>query len=712
MRLDYQTYMKQKYFLRLLLFFITIGGYAQEHFDDSYFLDARMFVDTMEYSWSRNTMVRNEQKSLAFAYDQENEVAEIYLMFDEESPVTGISLVPSGDFNQVDSLIMFRDYARLKVQFNNLTTSDFLRFTFRVKLDTLEELVELPLLPYTNTYVELYPNTDELYIGEEKVFELTSNNVDNIIPNNRWSEGLPINYRITRDGGRLLLHLLPNKLGNQYVDVPFKVRKPNLKRGKLIYEISPLYQSFNIKSGRLVFLKFDQQEVTPKDDKTEPIEVQIDNNRFLRLDKTYRIENQEESGGALVAELYTKARLNNDKVLCLLRPYAFHRKSEGYLYIKDGDNAQFVSNVDITPKTNIQSIYIQREGKDWQKSNVVHPGETVNIKLEGEGLHKASFSFPGANNLDYDSLIKNENISLFRIKVPLTINTNTIEIFNHNESTGSSLRVQEYSRPRDLDFINLDFGNRQVTVSNVDKPIYYEETLTDLVFDFQRSKIDDGDLYGKQYLQIKVKISNKKGNLIELYQFDEVVVCPNEASPRFVNYESKDCRGDDINLNNFISKKTSELEEWSRIELEISHLKSKYGGAGKSKKILIHLKRDYNFDIDVSFPAGLLILKSGSENFANFGGPSFAMIAQMSFYQPGRIAKYRPYKIGAGFIAIDAFNFTPDNDSRDVGLVVIGSLYPTSSDNKLTFPLYAGFGYLMVEQKMFFLIGPGIRVRL
>ena len=87
------------------------------------------------------------------------------------------------------------------------------------------------------------------------------------------------------------------------------------------------------------------------------------------------------------------------------------------------------------------------------------------------------------------------------------------------------------------------------------------------------------------------------------------------------------------------------------------------------------------------------------------------MIAQMSFYQPGRIAKYRPYKLGAGFIAIDAFNFTESN-SRDVGLVVIGSLYPTSSDNKLTFPLYAGFGYLLSEQKPFFLIGPGIRVRL
>lgn len=675
-------------------------------------LNVKVFIDTMEYSWTEHTLAKNQKKMLAFAYNEENEVAETYLFFDGASGITDISLVPSADFYLVDSMLTFQDYARFKVRFNDLTGTEFLKFTLQVKRDSLVELVELPLFPYTHTYVELYPGTEELYIGEEKVFELTTNNEQNIQVDNRWSEGLPINYRLTREGSGLFLHLLPNTLGDQSVEVPFGLKKPQMVAGRPRYDLPPLVHEFKIRSGRLAFLQFDAQEVTPKEDKKEAIEIQLDNNRQLRLGKTYRIEDQEEAGGALIAELYTKARLNNDRMLCLLRPYAFHRKAEGYLYIKDGDNAQFVTNLDITPKTTIHTISIQREGKDWQNSTKVFPGETVNIRLEGEGLHKASFSFPGASNLEFDSLIKNENISLFRIKVPLTINTNNIEIFNHNKSTGKSLNVDEYQKPRAFDFVNLDFGDRQIPLSDIDKPIYYENTLTDLVFDFNRQKIDEGkDLHGKQYLTIKVKISNKKGNLIELYQFDEVVICPGETSPRFVHYDDKYCRGEDINLNNYITKKTSELEEWSRIELEVSHDKTKYGGDGRVKKVQIHLKRDYNFDIDVSFPAGLLILKSGSENFANFGGPSFAMIAQMSFYQPGRIAKYRPYKIGAGFIAIDAFNFSENNDSRDVGLVVIGSLYPTSSDNKLTFPLYAGFGYLMVEKKPFFLIGPGIRVR-
>lgn len=705
-----------KKLLSASLLIVTIACqplFAQNVFPGKYFNDARLLVDTLEYSYQRNAIYKQGKEQLAFAYNDEEEVAEVYLTFDDQAPEQ-IRLIPSGDFFQIDSLLIFDSYARFKVKFNGLTNSEFVKFTFDVQMDsTNQEIVELPLFPYTQTYVELYPSNEEVFIGEEKVFELTTNNVENIVIDNRWTEGLPINYRITREGGNLLLHILPNALGEQILNVPIRLKKPYMLHGDLHYELRPIQYQFSIKSGRLVFLQFDRQEVTPGDDKTEPIEVQLDNNRFLRLNKTYRIENQEESGGPLIAELYTKARLNNDKILCLLRPYAFHRKSEGYLYIKDGDVPRFVTNVDITPKTRIENIYIQRDGKDWQKTNAVHPGETVNIRLEGEGLHKANFSFPGASNLEYDSLIKNEHISLFRIKVPLSINANNIEIFNHNESTGKSLRVTEYQKPREFDFIKLDFGDRAMRLSDIDKPIYYEHTLTDLVFDFDRSQIDAGsDLYGPQYITIKVKISNKKGNLIELYQFDQLVICPNEASPRFVNYNTKNCLPEDINLNNYISKKTSELDEWSRIELEISHLKDKYKGEGRSKKVRIHLKREYNFDIDVSFPAGLLILKSGTDKFANFGGPSFAMIAQMSFYQPGKIAKYQPWKIGAGFIAIDAFNFSDNNNSRDVGLVVIGSLYPTSSDNRLTFPLYAGFGYLMSEQKPFFLVGPGIRVRL
>ena len=62
--------------------------------------------------------------------------------------------------------------------------------------------------------------------------------------------------------------------------------------------------------------------------------------------------------------------------------------------------------------------------------------------------------------------------------------------------------------------------------------------------------------------------------------------------------------------------------------------------------------------------------------FGSLSGISMAMVAQLSFYQPNKIAKYRPYKIGAGFLAFNAFNFSNDNTSRDVGIVCTGQLLP------------------------------------
>ncbi|MEM6641981.1 MAG: hypothetical protein AAF616_03295 [Bacteroidota bacterium] len=684
---------------------------GQVSFDQSIFLNAEISTDTSSFTWSRDATNTKSGKRLPFRFTNDVEFSEVSLSWDSKADLKQISLINSADFNITDSVLIFENNASFKVRFTDLSNSRFLKFLIKVITAQDTSVVELPLQPFTDTYVELYPDTNELFIGEEKVIELTTNQSSNLIVDNRWTEGLPINYRITRRQSRLFLHLLPSELGKQELSIDFTLKQPQIFDGQLRYTLDPLNMVFEVNTIRLAFLQFDRREVTPKDDKKDAIEIQLDNHPLLRLDKTYRIEAQEERGGALVAELFTKTRLSNNRVLCLLRPYAFHRRPEGYLYIKDGDQPLFVTNLDITPKTSISTISIQRQGEDWIKSNKVYPGEVIGLKLEGQGLHKAVFSFPGANDLHYDSLLQNENISFYQLKIPENVSAKRIEIVNHGKITGKVLQVAEHQKPRPFDFIQLDMGTEKYLLDNIEKPIYFEGTLTDLVFNFNRNKVDQGQLYGKQYLTIKIKISNKKGNLIELYQFDNVVICPGARSARFAYYNSKNCRTEDINLNNFISKKTSDLEEWSRIELIVSHQRDKYGGEGSSKKMLIHLKRDYNFDIDVSFPAGLLILKASEDNFTNFGGVSLAMIAQMSFYQPGKIAKKRPYKVGAGFIAIDAFNFSENASNRDVGLVVIGSLYPTSSDNKLTFPLYIGGGYLLSEKKPFFLIGPGIRVR-
>ena len=123
-----------------------------------------------------------------------------------------------------------------------------------------------------------------------------------------------------------------------------------------------------------------------------------------------------------------------------------------------------------------------------------------------------------------------------------------------------------------------------------------------------------------------------------------------------------------------------------------------------------------SFDIEASFPAGLITIEQpevGAEDqrLGQLTGISVAMIGQFTFYHPEKINVQRPYKVGAGFIAINTFNFSNEAENRDIGLVIIGSLYPTTKDVKLTFPLYFGVGYKLKAQKWFGLIGPGIRIR-
>jgi hypothetical protein len=166
-----------------------------------------------------------------------------------------------------------------------------------------------------------------------------------------------------------------------------------------------------------------------------------------------------------------------------------------------------------------------------------------------------------------------------------------------------------------------------------------------------------------------------------------------------------------VSINDVISNKTHTLDNWSKIELIIKHRKDFYGGKGYTERVEIIKEKLVTFDVDLSIPGGLLIKKVGVDGFPGLSGISLSMLAQFSFYQKGEIQRLRPYKIGAGFLAKNAFNFNPDAE-RDLGIVILGSVYPTRKERRFSFPLYAGFGYFLNEDKFFYLIGPGIRINL
>lgn len=674
--------------------------------------------DSAMYSSALQTIIKNGEKKTYFYYKTDQDVFEVRVF--PRNHTENIELVPSRDFELVDSLVNLTNYLRFKIKFANITESDLLRFTFRISADTVINYEEFQLQPLTNTKLWLNPTDDNLFIGEEKIYEVFSNNIGNINFSNEWSISEDIDYRYTKNNDNLYLHIIPKRVGNIRFSSELQCYKPSLSPDrKLEYKLPPLQYDFSVKSSRLQFLSLDKSELTfSEETRLNGIEVQLENSRLLEMQKTYRLEAQEEPGGALIAEIFTRRRLANNRVLCIIRPYNFHRNSEGYLYIKNGDTPQFITNVNITPATQIEKISILQEGSEWKETRTVHPGEIIDIKLEGKGLHKAKFHFEDLIDLTNDTLIKSEKEQVFKLKVPVDITKKKLNIYNYSNPTGQFLNVAEYQRPRELDFVYINYGDFARKLSGIKEPILYDQVIKDIAISYNPSKIDSDKLYGKQYLNIKVQVTDKKNQLIEMKTLNNIVVCPSDESPRSIYYNTRNCNNNDISLNKELRKPTYSLDEWSRINLVISHDKSKYGGDGYEKEVDIILKRRYSFDVEVSFPAGLLTIYPNDtiSGLKSLSGISMAMIAQFSFYHPDKINSYRPYKIGAGFLALNAFNLS---EGMDLSLVVLGSVYPTTRDAKLSFPLYVGGGYSLSgkqdnippSQRFFFLIGPGIRVK-
>ncbi|RDC64461.1 hypothetical protein [Adhaeribacter pallidiroseus] len=709
---------KKFYFV---LFLIWFGYLPPSLAQNSFLKDVVLKVDTAVYSRNQNTIYANGEPQLAFTYDNDDEIAEVNLYPVNMAAIYNLSLAASADYDLMDSVVNVNNqYFKVKVKFKNLTAAQFLNFTFSIQdTTTAPPRVEIQkLFPVTNTTVQFARNDTELYVGEEKIFELTTNNLKNIRLQTDWVKSDGLDYRLSESNGLLRLHVMPNALGARTLKLPLQTNKPSLNNYRKPQYLLPLLQkTFTVKASRLKFINIDKKEITADEvTRTKGVEVMIDNNWAINLQKTYRIEDQEQPGGVLIAELFTRNTVTNNRVLCWLRVYNFHRISEGYLYLKDGDQTKFITNFSITPKAAIKNIQVLHEGGDWTSNLTVNPGETINLRIEGEGLHKARFQFDDLTDITSDSSLRTETALIYKLKVPLNIKRKRIGIYNRAAITSYSLIVREYQRPRSFDFISINYGDQTRAVASLlDGPLFYDHVLKDVVFSFNPSIIDqEATLYGRQYLNLDVRVTNSRNELIDQRRIEDIVICPGENSPRYAFYGGKDCLLGDISLNNILGRKTYDLDEWSRLEITIRHDKDKYGDEGIVKKIDLVLRRRTKFDIDVSFPAGLLVKKQGEAGYGDLGGISMAMIAQMSFYHPEKIARYRPYKVGAGFLALNAFNFSssPDVD-RDIGAVIIGALYPTTRDTKLTFPLYLGGGYFISKKTdpWFYFLGPGIRVR-
>jgi hypothetical protein len=706
-------------FVALLLGFLLTAFPAQAQ-TGPLLRELMVRTDTTRYQLSRNTVAVQGEQNLYFYYRQEDETAELEVYPLQQR--TPLRLVRSADFTLLDSLTVAPNgqFYRAKVRFKELSAVQFLRFTFTQASDSagrppLTQTVNL--LPVTRTTLELRPTDTDLFVGEEKVFELSTNNVKNIRAGADWTKGQDIDYRITQEKGVLRLHVLPNALGNRILTVRPQTERPFLtdNNRRVSYALPPIRQEFTVKASRLRFLNVDKKEVTIDDvSQRKGVELILDNGRTFELKRTYRIEEQEEAGGALIAELFTRQYLTNDRVLCWLRVYNTHRLTDSYLYIKENDQAKYITNLNISPKTTVTTVSVRHRGGDWTNSSNVSPGETVDVRLEGVSLQRVRFHFEDVQVVPSDSSVRTDAVAVYRVQIPLTIDKKRIAIYNVGQPTGFNLSIKEFQRPHPLDFVSVTFGEAPRPITRLNGPVLYDRTVRDVVFSFNANGIDsDKQLYGKQYLTFDIRTQNSKGELIEMRTVDNIVICPGDNSVRAAFYQDKQCQVGNISLNGLLNaRKTYDLDDWSTMIVTVKHTAAQYQEPGFSQKLELVLQRRVKFDIDVSFPGGLLTKYRGESSYTSFGGISLAMLGQLSFYHPEKINRLRPYKVGAGFVALNAFDLSKDGGNRDLGVVILGSIYPTRREAKLTFPLYLGGGYLLSKGKPFFLLGPGIGVRL
>ncbi|HPK06115.1 MAG TPA: hypothetical protein PK908_09480, partial [Bacteroidales bacterium] len=242
--------------------------------------------------------------------------------------------------------------------------------------------------------------------------------------------------------------------GLQKFPIEIELMKPMMNtNGEFNYKYSFETPPFNVRSSRMAFLGIDRKEIILDDEnKLKGVEVQLDNRRTLQLNKTYRIEAQEEAGGALIAELFTKSNLMNNRVLGILRPYNFHHSREGYLYIKDGDQAKFLSNFSVIPQSVIHNVKIMHEGRNWTERLEVNPNEMIIVKITGQSLEKTNIAFEMPGGRINDTINWSDTEVEFSMHIPMEIPKSRVSLLINNRPSGYELTITEYQIPRQFDF--------------------------------------------------------------------------------------------------------------------------------------------------------------------------------------------------------------------------------------------------------------------
>ncbi|MCR6638763.1 MAG: hypothetical protein NVV82_07160 [Sporocytophaga sp.] len=408
-------------FLTIIFLLVVVLAQAQQ---STFFKRIDFRIDTAEYHYPKDSRVYKDEKTLFFKAENKDEIMEIILYPEEEIKIKRLHIAGSSDYIVLDSLKEIGNkYFRGKIRLQNLPDIKFLRLVMIAETDEGLITDEIKMSPFFETFVGAPSELQDLYLGEDRTIELSAKNIFNIRIPSDWQVAGPLKFRLQKGDNHIKLFIHPESLGYKDLILNLKTVAPFLKGNKeLSFDLPPVKLKFNIKPSRIGYVNLDRNEffLDPASLHTE--EVQIDFHRNFELGKTYRVENQQKPGGRLVAELYTISVVgNSNKILAVLRPYTLHKISEGYLFIKDGDELEFITNFNVLEKPTIENISVLREGQDWTSSTVVYPGERVEVKIEGRGLSKADFYFDGVKDVKYDTTRTSDNVKFYLIRIPTDI---------------------------------------------------------------------------------------------------------------------------------------------------------------------------------------------------------------------------------------------------------------------------------------------------
>jgi hypothetical protein len=674
--------------------------------------DVRIRLPGREFLLSRDGIDSADQRWLPFDYEDDDQTCEVRVRPAPRTP--RLELLPTSGYDVLDTLVPSAPgELAWKVRFSGLTRSEFLRLRLRDPSDS--ETEEILLAPTTTTRAELDTVGLELYAGQDKAIDVLVDNPGNVRIRQGWVQADGFEYRLSDSDDRIALHVLPFAVGSRDYRIPLPLRKPALVGGRPGPLQTFLEGRFQFRKAALPFVRIDPGTVL-LDDRTgrDGVEVQLDADRSIATGRTYLLEEGSAPGGPAVAELYVKERLATGRALAVLRAFNVHRRGSGSLFLRDGDGARALTNLDVLPRVRVEKVQVMRNGKDWENDASVRPGETVHVRLEGQSLDQGRFGFgevaivPDAKDQSSDDVFE------CKLSIPLGISRGGIQILDHDRPTGKVLQVREVQTARAFDFVSVDHGTGIRPLPSISGPELHAGTIQDVVLRFDPSRLDSGGvLDGKQYLSVDVKVTGPSGNILDYGTFAGIVVCPEAPTPRATYYDRSDCNSAPFSLNEKLSTvNTYDLEPWSRISLVVSDAPGHDLSPQPARKIDIYRQQKTWFDVDVSFPVGLLVHRINDPGWADFSGVSMAMMAKFGWYEQGALAKKEPWEFDAGFIALDAFDLSRTATDRDLGAVGLLTLNPVDPSRKLSFPIYLGGGYLLSARSWFWLLGPGISVQL